>query len=253
MRRAEVLRVFTRGDEGGNGLGVVTDLEGLNAAAMQAIAAELGYSETIFLEDPDVRIFTPAAEMPFAGHPLVGAAWFVGQGKDGAKGTLNIEIGEVAYEIVEGESWISLIMVGPVTEMSPDPLFGIGGVERAAVVETPLHYLMLEVATADEVATTTPDLDAIIADGRPVYFFAQDGDQVRARFFAPEFGVVEDPATGSAAVALASLRSSQGVETDSLVVDQGEEIGQPCRINLRWGNGRASIGGTVRQDEARSV
>ena len=253
MRQADVLRVFTRGDEGGNGLGVLTDLEGLNTAAMQAIAAELGYSETIFLDDPDVRIFTPAAEMPFAGHPLVGAAWFVGRGNDGAKGTLNIEIGEVTYEIVDGQSWISLDMVGPVTELSPEPLFGITGVERVAMVETPLHYLMLEVATADEVATTTPDFDAIVADGRPAYVFAQDGDEVRARFFAPELGVVEDPATGSAAVALAALRSSQGVESGAVVIDQGDEVGQPCRINLRWGEGRASIGGTVRQDQARSV
>ena len=80
MRSCHVLRVFTRGDVGGNHLGVVNDASGLDTDAMQGVAADLGFSETVFLHDrgsdgPFVRIFTPAAEMQFAGHPLVGAAW----------------------------------------------------------------------------------------------------------------------------------------------------------------------------------
>ena len=78
MRHCYVLRVFTRGGEGGNHLGVVTDTTGLADVTMQAIATALGFSETIFIDwravgDPRVRIFTPAAELAFAGHPLVGA------------------------------------------------------------------------------------------------------------------------------------------------------------------------------------
>lgn len=255
MRDVSVLRVFTRGGDGGNHLGVVTDLGGLDSSSMQAIAFELGYSETIFLDDSDVRIFTPIAELPFAGHPLVGAAWVVGHGKDGAAGSLNIEIGEVTYEIDDGLAWVALDMPGPVTEVLTDTaaLFGIGGVKQAAVVEMPLPYLVFEVSTVSEVASASPDFDAIAADGREVYLIAQDGAEVRARFFAPNLGVAEDPATGSAAVALAAVRNFRGIKSGAVVIDQGREVGQPCLINLRWGEGRASIGGTVRQDEARSV
>ena len=74
MRHCYVLRVFTRGDEGGNHLGVVTDVTGLDTETMQGIATELGFSETVFIDwqnegVPFVRIFTPAAEMPFCGTP----------------------------------------------------------------------------------------------------------------------------------------------------------------------------------------
>ena len=80
MRNCTVVRVFTVGDSGGNPLGVVTDSTGLDSSTMQQIAADLGFSETTFTEwaegeTPSLRIFTPAAEMPFAGHPLVGTAW----------------------------------------------------------------------------------------------------------------------------------------------------------------------------------
>ena len=83
MRHCQVLSVFTRDGAGGNPLGVITDVTGLDGAAMQAIATELGFSETVFLDStrpgvPQARIFTPAAEIPFAGHPLVGAGWVLG-------------------------------------------------------------------------------------------------------------------------------------------------------------------------------
>ena len=100
-RHCYVLRVFTRGDEGGNHLGVVTDATSLTAESMQAIALELGYSETIFLEweegeIPRVRIFTPGAELPFAGHPLVGMAWMLGKLGPGGISTLRCPAFEVA-------------------------------------------------------------------------------------------------------------------------------------------------------------
>ncbi|HKY47158.1 MAG TPA: PhzF family phenazine biosynthesis protein, partial [Acidimicrobiia bacterium] len=73
----------------------------------------------------------------------------------------------------------------------------------------------------------------------------------RARFFAPGFGIVEDPATGSAAVALAARLRSLGHGHGSLQIEQGEEIGHPSRINLVWGANGTSIGGTVARDEVR--
>jgi len=103
MRRCKVLRVFSRGDPGGNYLGVVGELSGLDTAAMQEIAVHLGFSETIFLdfegrETPVARIFTPGAEIPFAGHPLVGAAWVLGNAAPGVVTGIECGIGRVALE-----------------------------------------------------------------------------------------------------------------------------------------------------------
>jgi PhzF family phenazine biosynthesis protein len=81
LRQCYVLRVFTRGDEGGNHLGVIVDLTALDAPMMQTIAVDLAFSESVFIDAsgdvPHCRIFTPTAELAFAGHPLVGAAWLL--------------------------------------------------------------------------------------------------------------------------------------------------------------------------------
>ena len=95
-----VLRVFTRGELGGNHLGVVTDLTGLDSDSMQTIATELGFSETTFVDTdvgdvPFVRIFTPSMEIPFAGHPLVGTAWVLRTLGPGVGDRLRCGIGEV--------------------------------------------------------------------------------------------------------------------------------------------------------------
>jgi len=81
--------------------------------------------------------------------------------------------------------------------------------------------------------------------------FSRAAGAVKARFFAPALGVREDPATGSAAVALASALSFAGEKEGSLVIDQGDEIGAPSRISLRWGGGMVTVGGSVCRDEVR--
>jgi trans-2,3-dihydro-3-hydroxyanthranilate isomerase len=255
MTYVRVLRVFTRDGAGGNHLGVIEDSRGLDSAAMQAIATELGYSETIFFDGRHVRIFTPTAEMPFAGHPIVGAAWVLGKGANGASGTMTIQVGTVDWRIADGCSWVTLNQPGVVhTEPETDAVrFGLPPAHRAYLVEMPLPYLVFEYDDHAAVADAEPAMEAIAGSGAEVYIVAPEADGMRARFFAPSLGVAEDPATGSAATALAAVRVAQGQAHGEHLIHQGEEIGQPCAINLRWSQNTVSLGGTVAEDEGRSV
>ncbi len=252
-RPCSVLRVFTRDGEGGNHLGVVTELEGLDDSRMQRIAADLGFSETIFIEDgavPSVRIFTPGMEMPFAGHPLVGAAFHLFQA-GAASDRLSCGIGEVMMRM-EGETvWIDAPMFHE--NAYRDGLIfarrvGLPKPRSTWRVEMPLDYRLVELDSPEDVAAAAPDIEAFgAAHGLTV--FARKGNNVRMRFFIPDAGIAEDPATGSAAVALATRLAAGGEPDGAISIDQGEEIGHPSRIELRWEGRTASIGGTVAVDD----
>ena len=177
MTAVRVLRVFTRDGQGGNHLGVVEDPSGLDASTMQAVAAELGFSETVFFEPNSVRIFTPTVEMPFAGHPIVGSAWVMGDGSDGASGQLNIQVGAVDYRIADGQAWVSITQPGKVhTEPESEAEhFGLPPAHRGYLVEMPLPYLVFEYDDCDTIAAATPDMDAIAAIGALVYIAAPCG------------------------------------------------------------------------------
>lgn len=257
-RACHVLRVFTRDDAGGNFLGVVNDPSGLDADAMQEIAADLGFSETVFVdrqpgEVPVVRIFTPAMELPFAGHPLVGTAWLLDVLGTGHVASLLCGIGEVDVTIDGDVAWITTALDQSVSDAGDSDVphrSGLPASVRAWLVEMPYEYLVLEYDDAATIAALTPDFDAL-GEIFGTFVFARHGDRVRARFFAPDAGVPEDPATGSAAVALAAALVDSGEDFGELVIDQGEETGFPSRILLRWNPERASIGGTVSRDEVR--
>lgn len=252
-RHCYVLRVFTRGDEGGNHLGVVTDRSGLPPAVMQEIAAELGFPETIFLdwrerEIPRVRIFTPQVEMPFAGHPLVGVTWVLHQLGPGGPDRLECGIGPVQIGLDGDIAWVGaplnqrvVLDVGLPDGFDP-------GVEPvcASTADMPIVYHVVEVPTsADVSAAEVPEKGMIV-------LYARTGpDTLHTRFFASDVGVREDPATGSAAVALAATLRARGEETGHVSISQGEEMGSPSTIDLSWDAGGARIGGTVVKDETR--
>jgi trans-2,3-dihydro-3-hydroxyanthranilate isomerase len=252
-RPCSVLRVFTRDGEGGNHLGVVDKLDGLDGPAMQQIAAELGFSETVFINDghvPSVRIFTPEMEMPFAGHPLVGAAFHILESGSAAS-RIRCGIGEVRIRRDREDIWVD-------APLTPANAYRDGSAFARAVglsdpvstwrVDMPLDYRLVELATADDVAMAVPDTTAFGgAHGLTVY--ARSGRHIRMRFFIPEAGIEEDPATGSAAVALATRFAAAGETNGTAFIDQGEEIGHPSRIQLHWEGTMASIGGTVAVDE----
>jgi trans-2,3-dihydro-3-hydroxyanthranilate isomerase len=237
---------------------VVTDLDGLDTDTMQRIAADLGFSESVFLDagdDPSVRIFTPQMEMPFAGHPLVGAAHVLIQMTGGAADRIRCDIGEVRIR-TEGEVvWVDAPMFIE-NAFRDGAMFarrvGLQDPVTSWRVQMPLDYRLVELSSAAEVAAASPNREAFgAAHGLALY--ARSGERIRMRFFIPEAGIAEDPATGSAAVALATRFVASGEPNGSVTIDQGEEMGHPSRIELRWQGRTASIGGTVATDEPREL
>jgi predicted PhzF superfamily epimerase YddE/YHI9 len=216
-----ILRVFCGEDgEWGNPLGVFLDGGGIPASRRQAVARELGFSETVFVDDLGTaacRIFTPGLELPFAGHPTVGTAWLL-EREGHPPPVLRPPAGEIEVRR-EGE----LTYVAAPAEWSP-PWELIQLPEPAAVVE---------------VAEPAPE------DGQLPYYWAWEGEaagEVRARCFSLEDGIGEDEATGSAAIMLA-------VELGrALTIHQGEGSLLHARP---LGGGRAEVGGRVVLDEVR--
>lgn len=220
MTTLHVLRVFVGPNRtGGNPLGVFLDGAAIAAERRQDVAADLGFSETVFVDDAEsgrVRIFTPAAELGFAGHPLVGTAWL----------------------LAETGTWVDSLRppAGRVATWEDDERRWIRGRPEWAPPMTIRRY-----ATAAEVDALTgpPDgvgfLDAWAWED-------EDAGRLRARVFAPEFGITEDEATGAAAVRL-------GAELERpLVIRQG--VGSELRT--RPGpNGSVEVGGLVEAVERR--
>lgn len=256
-RDVHVLRVFTRGDVGGNHLGVVMDPAGLGTETMQEIAADLGFSETTFVHTdstvPYVRIFTPVMEIPFAGHPLVGTAWALDALGPGVGDKLECGIGDVEVRNDGRRFWIRTCLDQPVDDASNSDLPRRAGMARpnaASLVEMPGSYLILEYSDAETIAGLDPEM-APLREVFGALAYARAGPAVRCRFWAPGAGVPEDPATGSAAVALAAALVARGEATGRVAIDQGQEIGFPSRIELSWTEDAASIGGTTVHDETR--
>ncbi len=208
-----VLRVFTDADgRSGNPLGIVRDAGAVEQGRRQQIATELGYSETVFVEDgARLQIFTPATELPFAGHPLVGCAWLLHEP------LLRPPAGDVPARAQDGRAWIT------------------------ARPEWTPRFDRVELASpADVDAFEVPDHGSV-----QVWAWQDEGSgAVRARVFAPELGVAEDPATGSASIALcAALRRP-------LTIEQGPG----CRIECRpLPDGTVELGGMVADDGERAL
>lgn len=262
MRHCYVLSVFTSNGQGGNPLGVIPDTTGLDGAAMQAIAGDLLF-EVAFVDwksggMPLVRIFTGRKEIPFGGHSLVGVAYVLNQMGPGANKVM-CSVGEVAMAFDPEGVWIAAPEAErPVREMTASVVelagsFGLPAGEKAWLVEVPSRLLLIRLPEDSEVAAVRPDLDVLrtqtVANG--IYVFARHGEHVHSRLFAPGVGVNEDPASGSAAVALAELLREQGESAGSLAIEQGEEMGAPSLIRVRWSQDRIEIGGNVRSEGLR--
>jgi trans-2,3-dihydro-3-hydroxyanthranilate isomerase len=268
-RRFATLDVFTQSRFAGNPLAVVLEPAGLDTAAMQTIAREFNLSETVFVFPPAdlarraaIRIFTPARELPFAGHPTVGTAVLLGC-MDGG-GTRDFVLGESA---------------GPVPcHVSIDAkdrghaLFGIpklpaldgksGGREAVAAAlglsasdigfdnfatagwSAGVPFALVPLRGLEAIRRCKPDLaDWDQAFGgvgsASAFVFCKEsvdaGSHFHARMFAPRMGVAEDPATGSAVAAFAGLLAASGAYGDcehALRIEQGYEMGRPSQIEL---------------------
>ncbi|MCW2665927.1 MAG: phenazine biosynthesis protein PhzF family, partial [Frankiales bacterium] len=212
----EVVDVFTDRAFTGNPLAVVLDTDGMPTTALQSLAREFNLSETAFPQRSDdpaadyrLRIFTPAVELPFAGHPSVGAAWVLARLGRVARGRVVQECGAGLLPLEIGEDEVRLTGGAASTgdELDPAPLLAAVGLTGADLAGTPpracgtgIDFAYLHVQP-DALARTRPDLALLAELGRAgVSVFALGGSAVRARVFAGGVGVAEDPATGSAAL-----------------------------------------------------
>jgi trans-2,3-dihydro-3-hydroxyanthranilate isomerase len=252
----EILDVFTDRPLEGNPLAVFTAGEQIPSRLMQSVARELNLSETAFLLpgdagcDASVRIFTPLTELPFAGHPTLGAALVVGA-RSGCSGTIRLrtQAGVVPVHLTfeQGEPLFG-VMEQPIPSLKPfaAPVEALLAALRTEAVPLlpveaysngPVH-VMVAFESASAVAALRPDMTALCALGEYGFScFAPTAEPAhfKTRMFGPALGVAEDPATGSAAGPLALHLARHGLTRfgDWIDVRQGEEIGRPSRLRAR--------------------
>jgi trans-2,3-dihydro-3-hydroxyanthranilate isomerase len=265
-----VVNVFTDQRFGGNPLAVFPDAKGMSDEEMQALARQFNLSETTFVLPPEnpahtarVRIFTPAAEMPFAGHPNVGTAFVLAQRVGGGRGEMTFEeiAGIVTVRLQHGTdgSVTGARITAPHSlqigiEIAAATVAACAGLAETDIEEqahTPLvasvgtPFVIAEVVSPEALARAQPDLSAFRAaeaqygEAAPrfhllLYTWLPDRPTaLRARMFAPLGGVLEDPATGSANATLAALLTSMapGEEVElAYDIEQGVEMGRPSRL-----------------------
>ena len=246
-----VADVFTDTPLEGNQLGVFTDARALSAEQMQRLAREMNFAESTFIlpaesgGDARIRIFTPAHELPFAGHPVLGSAVVVGEALASDMVRLETGLGMVPVELRrEGGRVVSGRMQQPIPTWRPyereAELLAALGVRRSrlpviAYKNGPLH-VYVELESEAEVAALRPDLTALagLADVG-ANCFAGSGKRWKTRMFAPAHGVAEDPATGSAAgpLALHLARHGRIAFGDEIEIRQGAEIQRPSLLRAR--------------------
>ena len=265
--------VFTDTRFGGNQLAVFPDAREIRADLMQQIAREFNYSETTFVLPPDdpshtakVRIFTPGGELQFAGHPTVGTAHVLASigvvPLKGAETRIVLEEGvgpvPVVIRATNGKPTFAQLSAAKLPEVGPPPppretlaamlsltaADVLGGVMSAAAVScgTPFLFIPLRDRAAVGRSRLKIDLWEAALSGyltNKVMVFAMDGElpgsDVRARMYAPGIGVHEDPATGSACVALGGYLADRNPQLDGTlrwIVEQGFEMGRPSILEV---------------------
>ena len=279
------LDVFTGRPFGGNPLAVFPDGRGLDDATMQAIATEFNLSETVFLLPPPegseaiatVRIFTPVAELPFAGHPNVGAAYYVASnggvfGREAGSGFVFDEKAGPVECFVEGHGdTLQTAIMAPQAlsigdEIDVETVAACATLESSAIatethrpayVSVGLPFVTAQLKSLDDLARARPGAGAFTEalerhhpenDFFSLYLYVRDPadpSQVRSRMFAPLSNIPEDPATGSAAAALAALLASfDGPDREQRYdIVQGVEMGRRSDIVATVTDGRVRIGG----------
>jgi trans-2,3-dihydro-3-hydroxyanthranilate isomerase len=276
-RRFTTLDVFTAERFAGNPLAVVHDGEGLHPQLMQAIAREFGLPETVFVlpaaepaHTARLRIFTPATELPFAGHPTVGCAALLGLLSNSNKPQdliLQEQIGVVHCHVIPRGDEIAHVRfelpvlprqmawqpdrlaIAAALRISPNDFDVRFGLEKWSAG---IDMFMIPVNAPAILASVRPDVsgweDAFGRSGpRAAYVFCPQGalpsKSFRARMFAPMLGIHEDPATGSAAAAFAGLLTMHGAlgsGSHEIIIEQGHEMGRPSliRLEMRLDHGR---------------
>lgn len=271
-RKFKQVDVFTKLPFRGNPVAVVLESEGLDAAMMQRIAAWTNLSETTFVLPPTslaadywLRIFTPRAELPFAGHPTIGSAHAVIEA-----GIVKPKSGKLVQECgvgnldlqVEGETiWLDS---PPATDTPVDPadLVLLEGALKSKsagmprIINVGPRWLVADLDDAGKVAALVPDMAALAElsnrlaiGGVTVYGAAQDGrSAIHVRSFAPAHGIAEDPVCGSGNISVAAYlaQSGQGARFgSSYVARQGMQLGRDGQVSIRYAGGKILLGGSA--------
>jgi len=274
--------VFTDRLFGGNQLAVFLDGRGLPAAAMQAIANEMNFSETTFVLPPEqrgtdfrLRIFTPSTELPMAGHPTIGSAFALARA-----GVLEAARKDFVFGLGVGPTLVALTWRGSdlifawMTQQLPnfsDPIPNPAGAAAALrlpqaavggtglpvqVVSCGVPFLIIPLATRRAVDNATSNFEAIDTffraahvEASGVFLFSHErgGDKatVYSRMFAPEVGVAEDPATGSASGPLGCYLLRHKIvppaKAGAILNLQGVKMGRPSHVHVSIGVEKGDI------------
>jgi trans-2,3-dihydro-3-hydroxyanthranilate isomerase len=274
--RFDVVDVFADRAFAGNPLAVVHGADGLDTVQLAALAREFNLSETVFPLPPSqdgatyrARIFTPEEELPFAGHPSVGVAWVLA--RDGViaagdavqecgAGLLRVRVDAAGARVDGGQPSIGPLLDGvelaEAVGLTKDDL---DTTVEAGITAAGLDYPIVLVRPDAVSRARVPEINALNRATRELGTVCVTAPnlaegKVHARMFGPGVGVAEDPATGSAAVALAVFLVDRGLlpadGTSTFTVAQGAEIGRPSRLGVaveaRDGRAvRTSVGGRV--------
>ena len=282
-RRFVTLDVFTSRRFAGNPLAVVLEAEGLSGDAMQTIAREFNLSETVFVLPPEnaahrakLRIFTPGAELPFAGHPTVGTAVLLGRidAKGGSKDMVleesvgpvrcrvepaEVDSGRASFDLPRlpehrGEAGDAVDIAAALTLELDD--LGCEDFEPGKWTAG-VPFAMIPVRGLDAIGRSRSNLavwDTAFGTPRPTgpFLFCREtveaGHAFHARMFAPHMGITEDPATGSAAAAFAGLIAQHENLADGsheFTIEQGYEMGRPSQIRLTLTIQRGALAGAT--------
>jgi trans-2,3-dihydro-3-hydroxyanthranilate isomerase len=264
----EVVDVFTGTPFAGNPLAVVLDADGLTIAQLQALAREFNLSETAFPLRPPagatygLRIFTPATELPFAGHPSVGSAAVLHRlGRiDAGENVQACGAGLLPVSVGDGTATLTGGAPSCGDPMDPTPLLDALGLTAADLAGPPPRFAGVGIDFAhllvrpEALAAVRPQPALVSEVGRSgISLLAWDGGVARCRVFPGGVGITEDPATGSAALVLGVYLAASGLlgdGTHAYVVEQGYEMGRPstltCTVEVAGGVAfRSTVSGGV--------
>lgn len=274
MRRLRFLQfdVFTREPFGGNQLAVFLEGDTLSDEKMQTIAREMNYSETTFILSPSdpkalcrVRIFTPATELPFAGHPVVGTTFALAHAglirADESPVVLQLGVGLLPVELLYEDQHVTFVwMHQPIPRfetwqgdtarlasalgLTPDDFDADLPIERAIVG---VNHVLVPIRSLEAISRARPEADLLEAMNLPgehpgCFLFtlerAESGADIHGRMFSPAMGISEDPATGSAAGPLGVYLLRHGRLTPDETgqtrarLEQGVEMGRPSALDI---------------------
>jgi trans-2,3-dihydro-3-hydroxyanthranilate isomerase len=254
MRLAfRLVDVFTDRPLAGNQLCVVPEPGSISSETMQAIAREIGFAETTFVtrasrDRYEMRIFTPGAEIPFAGHPSLGTAYVLAsEGRTRTAVTQSVAAGETPIEVDLSQGTARMEQLPPIFRPPfTGSLLDAAGLRPedlhpelpSQVVSTGLAHLIVPAVGEEVVRWAQPDprrLTQVLdeAGGTGLYLFSLEEGRIDARMFAPGVGVDEDAATGSAAGPLGAYLVRHGVvPAGHLTIFQGKEIGRPSTLEV---------------------